>query len=348
MNDFPRPAFRRRTYLLTGFQSRFAFAFVVSNVLIAGGTALVLYWFLKRSPREAALFSNLYTELSRSWIFGAALFLLSALTILFIVMVMTLHRVAGPIFVLTRYVNELAAGRYPTMRPLRSKDELTDFFDAFKRMSERLQRREREESRAVRDLLGVLATGSPGPQHQPVIDRLKTVFADKLRAAEQAAQGTPTARVAGPNREASTPRAAEQAAQGAPLARSSADLGREASTSRPAEQPPQGAPLARSSADLGREASTSHAAGRAPPGLLPARSSADLSGEASTSRAAWLAPPGAPLARSSADLGREASTPRAAGQAPQGAPPARSNTDLDRDASTEMPEPTPTSPGGDK
>src|SRR5258708_4875233 len=105
MNEFLPPTFRRRTSLLSGFQSPFAFMFVVLGAVIVVATAVVMYYFLKRSPREAALFLNLYAGLSGSWIIGAVLLLISAFTVLFILMVVTLHRVAGPIFVMTRYLN---------------------------------------------------------------------------------------------------------------------------------------------------------------------------------------------------------------------------------------------------
>ncbi len=41
------------------------------------------------------------------------------------------HRISGPVHILSRYLNELADGRYPDLRPLRKHDELREFFTAF-------------------------------------------------------------------------------------------------------------------------------------------------------------------------------------------------------------------------
>lgn len=41
------------------------------------------------------------------------------------------HRISGPLFVLRRHLNILAAGRYPEIRGLRKSDELEHFYVAF-------------------------------------------------------------------------------------------------------------------------------------------------------------------------------------------------------------------------
>ncbi len=42
--------------------------------------------------------------------------------------VVVTHRIAGPIFVMNRYLGVLASGRIPTMRPLRKNDELKTLY----------------------------------------------------------------------------------------------------------------------------------------------------------------------------------------------------------------------------
>jgi nitrogen fixation/metabolism regulation signal transduction histidine kinase len=41
------------------------------------------------------------------------------------------HRVCGPMFVMKRYLLEVAQGRLPSLRPLRKRDELKELYDAF-------------------------------------------------------------------------------------------------------------------------------------------------------------------------------------------------------------------------
>ena len=69
------------------------------------------------------------------------------------------HRVAGPMRVLRGQLRQLADGRFPRWRPLRSHDELRDVFAEFHATVDSLRRREHEELAAVESLL---ATGSGG------------------------------------------------------------------------------------------------------------------------------------------------------------------------------------------
>ncbi len=59
------------------------------------------------------------------------------------------HRVAGPVHVMNLYVEALAAGHYPRIRPLRKYDELKKFFDRFSHAVERIRAREAEEAQAL-------------------------------------------------------------------------------------------------------------------------------------------------------------------------------------------------------
>jgi len=48
---------------------------------------------------------------------------------LFIILIIRTHRISGPIFVMTRCMNEIIEGKDPVFRPLRKKDELKKFYD---------------------------------------------------------------------------------------------------------------------------------------------------------------------------------------------------------------------------
>ena len=45
------------------------------------------------------------------------------------------HRICGPLFVIERFIGELASGRFPKLRPLRQKDEFKSFYASFPRWS---------------------------------------------------------------------------------------------------------------------------------------------------------------------------------------------------------------------
>jgi signal transduction histidine kinase len=49
--------------------------------------------------------------------------------ILYFVLIKSAHRIAGPIYHISRYIRDLINGKIPEVRPLRKKDELKDFHD---------------------------------------------------------------------------------------------------------------------------------------------------------------------------------------------------------------------------
>ena len=55
--------------------------------------------------------------------------------VLFFILILKTHRIAGPIFVMSMYMRQIVDGSVPeTLRPLRKKDEFKDFYSLFGRM----------------------------------------------------------------------------------------------------------------------------------------------------------------------------------------------------------------------
>jgi len=54
--------------------------------------------------------------------------------ILYIVLIRKTHKISGPIYVISNYIKEIINGNYPDPRPLRTKDELQDFYKLFSEM----------------------------------------------------------------------------------------------------------------------------------------------------------------------------------------------------------------------
>ncbi len=52
------------------------------------------------------------------------------------------HRISGPLFIVARYLDILAGGQYPDVRPLRKRDELQEFFSAFEEAVSALRNRD--------------------------------------------------------------------------------------------------------------------------------------------------------------------------------------------------------------
>jgi hypothetical protein len=60
--------------------------------------------------------------------------------VLFFILILKTHRIAGPIFVMSMYMRQIVDGKIPdTLRPLRKKDEFKSFYDLFGQMVETMR-----------------------------------------------------------------------------------------------------------------------------------------------------------------------------------------------------------------
>jgi nitrogen fixation/metabolism regulation signal transduction histidine kinase len=75
---------------------------------------------------------------------------LGLMTVLFAYLVVMTHKVAGPLYKVSRYFDEMSAGRLGPVYSLRKKDMLQDFYDKFRDMHESL----REQHKLDLDAMG--------------------------------------------------------------------------------------------------------------------------------------------------------------------------------------------------
>lgn len=61
--------------------------------------------------------------------------------ILFYLLIRRSHRISGPVFLLNRYISELKKGKFPDVRPLRTRDDFKELFENFREMVEYLKKR---------------------------------------------------------------------------------------------------------------------------------------------------------------------------------------------------------------
>jgi hypothetical protein len=190
------PTSPRRTYLLSTFQSKFALTFALLSGVPVLLTLFLIYRFVQGSGGATSIIHLLSSGSSASWLIGAVSVLFSSFLILFSVGTLMLHRVAGPVHIMSRYMSELAEGRYPAIRGLRRKDELVDFYLCFKQMAEQLRQHELEESAAIKSALEALGQPRPSAPHHALIGTLKAMLERKLnfcgQPKEQSASGTLT------------------------------------------------------------------------------------------------------------------------------------------------------------
>ena len=59
--------------------------------------------------------------------------------VLYVLIIRKTHRISGPIYVMSMYIEEIIKGKLPNPRPLRDNDELKDFYELFKKMVDSLR-----------------------------------------------------------------------------------------------------------------------------------------------------------------------------------------------------------------
>jgi nitrogen fixation/metabolism regulation signal transduction histidine kinase len=64
--------------------------------------------------------------------------------ILYLMLIKKTHQIAGPVFVMSRYIQDIIKGEYPVTRKIRKKDELQEFYAQFCNMMDVLRERGRK------------------------------------------------------------------------------------------------------------------------------------------------------------------------------------------------------------
>ncbi len=134
---------RRRTFLIDRkFQFKWTLIIVTVGVLISAG----LGYFIVRLNFENtellgldARYADELAEFDAYALYYLIGFVVVMALFLFIWGIFMTHRVAGPIFIISRYLGQIASGEVPETRPLRRGDELKEFFDTFSSMVEGLR-----------------------------------------------------------------------------------------------------------------------------------------------------------------------------------------------------------------
>ncbi|MHC4236326.1 MAG: hypothetical protein ACYSUQ_14510 [Planctomycetota bacterium] len=177
---------RRRKYLIKpAFQWKYAITAAVLVCLLASIMSTVLYGVLHQQARLRSLNPETYTAAVAPVILlsGVAFAALTALAVGAWCIVVT-HRICGPLFVLERYLGQLAKGRFPTLRPLRKKDEFKELHITVAKTIDALKARKRAQlgalTKAVR--LAESASGGGGCDRENAMVTLASHL-EKLRAA---------------------------------------------------------------------------------------------------------------------------------------------------------------------
>jgi nitrogen fixation/metabolism regulation signal transduction histidine kinase len=191
----PKPG--RRTYLIDrGFQLKYTVLLVLCGTLISilfGALAYLAEVDVHRSLAEELmraggrsadprLVSGLVNESATTLLVLTVAVAVLMSAALGLIGILITHRVAGPLYVMSSYVNTLAEGHYPIFRPLRRNDELKTFFDQFRAAIDSLRRAEEEDTIAIYNALNQLRTCVSGPAGQQALQALTAIYARRRKA----------------------------------------------------------------------------------------------------------------------------------------------------------------------
>lgn len=180
------PWFRRRNYLLYKFQTKYALALIFLGVFITVTIGVVMYRLFSGNTPTGGLDDGAGLDRNFRWlVLGLAALIVTAFGSFFVLVVLTSHRVAGPLVVMSRYMSQLASGQYPLMRALRENDELKEFFLDFKGAVDRLRERDIEESKTIEKALETLSPAVSGAKAHEALAELRLILENKRRALHQ-------------------------------------------------------------------------------------------------------------------------------------------------------------------
>lgn len=179
---------RRRTYLIDReFQLKYIF---MLGSIGAGSMALfgALAWWAHTAALEAGSAAQGLAGMTIVWL--SVLAVIGTSVALGLFGLLFTHRVAGPVHVMNLYVEALAAGHYPRLRPLRRYDELKKFFDRFSHAVERIRAREAEEAQALSRVLSAFKPLATSEEARAALQALEELHSRK-REAMDASRGAP-------------------------------------------------------------------------------------------------------------------------------------------------------------
>lgn len=82
------------------------------------------------------------TFMNNALILAIVIFTLLQGIILYYILIRKTHKITGPIELMSNHFRDLIDGKFPTIRPLREKDEFADFYQLFGQVLDKLKERE--------------------------------------------------------------------------------------------------------------------------------------------------------------------------------------------------------------
>lgn len=166
------PYKKRRRYMVNAvFQWKYTILVILGVFFTSAVMSSLLFGVLHQQARQAVLHQAIPDALPLGrgfaivFLSAAAFSAVLSIAFGFWTMIIT-HRIYGPVYVLERFVSELADGRFPKYRPLRKKDEFKEFYDAFWRAVASLKESKRAEVAALSEAIRMARSAAQGDDEQ--------------------------------------------------------------------------------------------------------------------------------------------------------------------------------------
>lgn len=141
---------RRRTFLIDRkFQLKYTFIIVLVGVLVSALLGFFIYHQMIENTNLLGIDAEMGAQVEKLdsyTMYYLVSFVVVMALFLFVWGIFITHRVAGPIFIISRYLREIREGVFPQTRPLRKGDELKSFFETFSGMLDHLKGENAQEA----------------------------------------------------------------------------------------------------------------------------------------------------------------------------------------------------------
>ena len=160
--------FKRRQYIVhMGFQLRYIFYILLFIYIGAAVAGYTVYWTTWVTLGEKL--ANVYPRSRLIYIFQSAnwvlIFRMLLITPIFVVMgILLSHRIAGPIYRISKYIDSLKAGDYSRDIKLRKKDELKDVAGKLTELCQVLRADKEKRDTAARNIIEELEKSPLPPE----------------------------------------------------------------------------------------------------------------------------------------------------------------------------------------
>jgi hypothetical protein len=185
---------RRKNYLINpAFQWKYTLLMLLGLFVVSSFSAITLFGALHQQARARILNPQVIHQWENTWtiVFSCGAFSIVTMIALGVWNIVITHRMCGPLFVIQRYLDELAGGRIPTLRPLRRKDEFKELYASFGRAVKLLRSNTQSEMQILDDLLALArsAAGNDPKRRKQVIASMENHLRE-LRGRCSSALGT--------------------------------------------------------------------------------------------------------------------------------------------------------------